>query len=73
MFGWAVPGLVLSVPGMLVLIVIGIQALGGLAWLPVARRRIGGFGLGRQNRARTGALDRGRPPTHTRRPTEHGL
>jgi hypothetical protein len=45
LFGWVVPGLVLSVPGMLVLLVIGMQALGGLAWLPVARRRIGAFGI----------------------------
>jgi UPF0716 family protein affecting phage T7 exclusion len=47
-FAWAVPGLVLSVPGLLlVLAVIGAQAVGALAWLPVVRRRIGGFGFGR--------------------------
>ena len=45
-FAWAVPGLVLSVPGLLlVLIVILAQALGAFAWLPVVRRRIGAFGL----------------------------
>ena len=45
-FAWAVPGLVLSVPGLLlVLIVILAQALGAAAWLPVVRRRIGAFGL----------------------------
>ncbi len=45
-FAWAVPGLVLSVPGLLlVLVVILAQALGAVAWLPVVRRRIGAFGL----------------------------
>jgi UPF0716 family protein affecting phage T7 exclusion len=47
-FSWAVPGLVLSVPGLLlVLAVIGAQAVGAFAWLPVVRRRIGGFGIRR--------------------------
>ena len=45
-FAWAVPGLVLSVPGvLLVLVVILAQAVGAVAWLPVVRRRIGAFGL----------------------------
>ena len=43
-FDWAVPGLVLSVPGLLlVLAVIGAQAMSAFAWLPVVRRRIGAF------------------------------
>ena len=43
-FAWAVPGLVLSVPGLLlVLAVIGAQAMSAFAWLPVVRRRIGAF------------------------------
>ena len=43
-FAWAVPGVVLSVPGiLLVLAVIAVQALGAGAWLPVVRRRIGSF------------------------------
>jgi hypothetical protein len=45
-FGWAVPGLVISVPGLAILLVVAAQVAGGLAWIPVARRRIGGFGLG---------------------------
>ena len=46
-FAWAVPGLILSVPGLLlVLVVILAQAVGAVAWLPVVRRRIGAFGLG---------------------------
>jgi hypothetical protein len=43
---WAVPSLVISVPGVLLLLVIGAQAVGGLAWLPFARRKIGTFGVG---------------------------
>ena len=43
-FAWAVPGLVLSVPGLLiVLAVIAVQAIGAGAWLPIVRRRIGSF------------------------------
>jgi hypothetical protein len=44
-FDWAVPGLLLSVPGMLLVLAIAAQAIGALAWLPLVRRRIGGFGL----------------------------
>jgi hypothetical protein len=44
-FDWAVPGLVLSVPGMLLVLAIAAQAVGAFAWLPIVRRRIGGFGL----------------------------
>ena len=43
-FEWVVPGLVLTLPGLLLLIAVGIQALGAMAWLPLVRRRIGGFG-----------------------------
>jgi hypothetical protein len=52
-FAWAVPGLVLSVPGLLlVLVVILAQAVGAVAWLPVVRRRIGVFGFrGRDSRS----------------------
>jgi hypothetical protein len=42
---WAVPSLILSVPGLLLVIAILAQAAGGLAWLPVVRRKVGGFGL----------------------------
>jgi hypothetical protein len=48
MFLWAVPSLVLSVPGVLVVVVILAQAVGGFAWLPHVRRKIGGFGLGQR-------------------------
>ena len=41
-FEWAVPALVLTVPGILLVIAVLAQALIGLAWLPVARRWLGG-------------------------------
>jgi hypothetical protein len=48
-FAWAVPGLVLSVPGLLiVLFAILAQTLGAVAWLPMVRRRIGGFEVERK-------------------------
>ena len=53
-FEWAVPGLVLSVPGLLiVLAAIGGQLVGAAAWLPIVRRRIGVFGFGRRDRRST--------------------
>lgn len=53
-FEWAVPGLVLSVPGLLiVLLAIGVQLLGAAAWLPIVRRRIGAFGFGGRMRRST--------------------
>ncbi len=47
-FLWAVPSVILSVPGLLVVVVILAQSVGGFAWLPLVRRKIGGFGLGPQ-------------------------
>jgi hypothetical protein len=44
-FDWVVPGVVLSIPGLLLVLAIAAQAAGALAWLPLVRRRIGGFGL----------------------------
>ena len=40
--GWAYPVFVVSVPGLLLLLAIGAQALGAFAWLPLIRRRLGG-------------------------------
>jgi len=48
---WAVPGLVLAVPGLLLVLAVMAQAVGGVLWLPVIRRRIGGFGLGARRRS----------------------
>ena len=40
-FEWQVPGLLLSVPGLLLVVAVAFQLAGGLAWLPVVRRRLG--------------------------------
>ena len=47
---WAVPSLALSVPGVLVVVVILAQAAGGFAWIPVVKRKIGGFEFRQQPR-----------------------
>ena len=46
---WAVPALVLTVPGLL-LIAIAVQLFAGALWLPVARRWLGAFGVSRRRR-----------------------
>lgn len=40
-FEWAVPALVLSVPGLFLIIAVAVEGAIGLAWLPVARRWVG--------------------------------
>jgi hypothetical protein len=45
---WAVPSLVLSVPGLLLVLAVVAQTIGGVLWLPVARRWLGGFGIRRR-------------------------
>jgi hypothetical protein len=55
---WAVPALVLSVPGLLLLLAVLAQVVGGLLWLPFARRWLGGFGF-RRRRSRSGERRRG--------------
>ena len=42
---WAIPSLVLGVPGLLLIVAVGAQVLGGLFWVPVVRRWLGGFGV----------------------------
>ena len=49
-FEWLIPSLVVSGPGLLVLIVIGAQLLAGAGWLPLVRRDVGDFGLGTRRR-----------------------
>ena len=44
-FAWQVPALALSVPGLIVVVAVFLQVLGGLAWLPLIRRRLGGSGV----------------------------
>jgi hypothetical protein len=41
-FEWAIPVLVLTVPGILLLLAVLAQALMGILWLPVTRRWLGG-------------------------------
>ena len=41
-FEWVIPALVLTVPGILLLLAILAQALMGILWLPVTRRWLGG-------------------------------
>jgi len=50
-FEWAVPGLALSVPGLLLLLALAAQGGAGLFSLPFVRRWLGAFGL-RRRRAR---------------------
>jgi hypothetical protein len=45
---WAVPSLVLTAPGLLLLLAILAQIGGAAAWLPVVRRKLGAFGIGRR-------------------------
>ena len=40
-FEWAVPALVLSVPGLFLILIVGVETVIGLAWLPVARKWVG--------------------------------
>ena len=40
---WAVPSLVLGVPGLLLLLAIMAQVVAGVSWLPVVRRKLGAF------------------------------
>lgn len=50
-FEWFVPGAVLTVPGLLLLVIIGAQMFGGFAWLPIVRRKLHGTGGSRESRA----------------------
>ena len=48
MVDWAVPSLVLAVPGILIVLVVSAQVLGGVLWVPVVRRWLGGIGIRRR-------------------------
>jgi hypothetical protein len=45
---WAYPTFVLAIPGILLMLAVGAQAFGALAWLPLVRRRLGDFGFDRR-------------------------
>jgi hypothetical protein len=42
---WVVPTVVLTVPGVLVMLAVAGQALGAAIFIPLTRRSLGGFGL----------------------------
>jgi hypothetical protein len=44
---FVVPAFLAAASGFLIILLMLAQALGGLAWLPVVRRRVGSFGIGR--------------------------
>jgi hypothetical protein len=46
-FEWVVPGLVATTPGLFVILALLAQTANAALWLPVARRRVGAFGLHR--------------------------
>jgi hypothetical protein len=45
---WAVPSLVLTVPGLLLILAILAQIFAAAAWMPIARRSLGIFGVDRR-------------------------
>ena len=49
---WAVPALTLTVPGLLLMLAVVAQLSTGAVWLPIARRWMGAFGVGRRRRPR---------------------
>jgi hypothetical protein len=50
---WFVPGAAVGVPGLLVVVFIGLQAAGAMAWIP-AVRRMSGEPVAMQRRRRPG-------------------
>jgi hypothetical protein len=51
---WAVPALTLSVPGLLLIIAVVAQLTASAVWLPMIRRWLGAFGVGRRGRREAG-------------------
>jgi Bacterial Ig domain len=49
-FEWVVPALVLTAPGLLLIVALIAQALIGIVWLPMVRRHMAGVGLRRRRR-----------------------
>jgi hypothetical protein len=50
---WAVPAFALTVPGLLLILAVIAQGLVSLAWLPMVKRWLGGFGVRRRRSAET--------------------
>jgi hypothetical protein len=59
---WAVPALALTVPGLLLMLAVLAQLSVGALWLPVVRRWLGGFGVGRRRRRRDDPTPSGARP-----------
>jgi hypothetical protein len=51
-FAWAVPGAVLTMPGLLIVVIIAAQMFGAAAWMPIVRRKL--RGTGEEERQRIG-------------------
>lgn len=51
---WAVPALTLSVPGLLLMLAVLAQLTASAIWLPMIRRWLGAFGVGRRRRGSAG-------------------
>jgi hypothetical protein len=49
-YEWAVPAIVLTVPGLLLIVALLAQAAIGVVWLPMIRRHLAGVGLRRRRR-----------------------
>lgn len=49
-FEWAVPALVLAVPGLLLIVALLAQAAIGIVWVPIVRRHLAGVGLRKRRR-----------------------
>ena len=53
---WVVPGFFLGLPGLLILVVVAAQMLGGAIFVPITRRALGAFGFrGRRRSTRSGS------------------
>jgi hypothetical protein len=61
-FEWLVPSAVLAVPGLLLLIAVAAQVAGGIAWVPVSRRVLGGRRRGQALPTATAHRGPHRPP-----------
>ena len=57
---FVVPAFLAAASGFLIVLLMLAQALGALAWLPVVRRRVGSFGIGRPRQTHHGGGD---PPS----------
>lgn len=55
LFTWLIPGFFLGVPGLLIVVIVVAQAIGGAAFIPITRRALGGFGI---RRSRPNGRDR---------------